>query len=372
MKFTKKNGGFTLVELIVVIAILAILAAIAVPAYSGYIQKANEAGDQQLLAAVNTAYAAACLENNEDMLTIDPVLIPLTGDVGNRKINTAADFPFKADFLTYFGDNVNSAFKTFTGHLYLAPNTGVFAPGSAAYSAAYDTVMNEYTLQIGAVNDSGFAKIGASGLLEQVDGVAGLASSLIEGDGTLTEVVMHPDYLNTLAGTLGMESGEALRKYMEENMTEEEMFDFLANSTVLNVATTMKDSAKYNETETLTMLQNANFGGLGDTLNTDPEKGLAQAALLYGMYTAFNPAGAKELNGVDDLKGLMNNEKFKAYLAEVNDEGSQAQKDYEGYKSALDIVNGAVKDSPETADQILNGTYTDPELVALLGSLIGG
>lgn len=39
----KSNGGFTLVELIVVIAILAILASVAVPAYSGYIAKAESA-----------------------------------------------------------------------------------------------------------------------------------------------------------------------------------------------------------------------------------------------------------------------------------------------------------------------------------------
>ena len=44
MKLMRKNGGFTLVELIVVIAILAILAGIAVPAYSGYIEKAKSVG----------------------------------------------------------------------------------------------------------------------------------------------------------------------------------------------------------------------------------------------------------------------------------------------------------------------------------------
>ena len=55
MNMFKSNGGFTLVELIVVIAILAILAGIAVPAYSGYIKKAEQAADLQFLSTVNTA-----------------------------------------------------------------------------------------------------------------------------------------------------------------------------------------------------------------------------------------------------------------------------------------------------------------------------
>ena len=59
MNMFKKNGGFTLVELIVVIAILAILAGVAIPAYSGYITKAQEAADTQTVAAIHTALAAA-------------------------------------------------------------------------------------------------------------------------------------------------------------------------------------------------------------------------------------------------------------------------------------------------------------------------
>ncbi len=64
----KSNGGFTLVELIVVIAILAILAGIAVPAYSGYIEKAGEAENQvkshysDVLDAANDALAEATME----------------------------------------------------------------------------------------------------------------------------------------------------------------------------------------------------------------------------------------------------------------------------------------------------------------------
>jgi len=72
MNMMKKNGGFTLVELIVVIAILAILAGVAVPAYSGYLKSANEAADMTVLDAASTAIVAATSVNgvNTDDVTI--------------------------------------------------------------------------------------------------------------------------------------------------------------------------------------------------------------------------------------------------------------------------------------------------------------
>lgn len=61
----RKNDGFTLVELIVVIAILAILAGIGVPAYSGYVEKATMAADQQLVSEVANALTLYYYDNYE-------------------------------------------------------------------------------------------------------------------------------------------------------------------------------------------------------------------------------------------------------------------------------------------------------------------
>ena len=66
MNMFKKNGGFTLVELIVVIAILAILAGVAVPVYSGYIAKAEQAADYTQLDAIKTAVFFAVAEEEPE------------------------------------------------------------------------------------------------------------------------------------------------------------------------------------------------------------------------------------------------------------------------------------------------------------------
>ena len=71
MKMLKKNGGFTLVELIIVIAILAILAGVAVPMYSGYITKANDAAVLTELDAIKTAAFALNAEDTDGVTSIE-------------------------------------------------------------------------------------------------------------------------------------------------------------------------------------------------------------------------------------------------------------------------------------------------------------
>ena len=111
MNMFKKNGGFTLVELIVVIAILAILAAVAIPAYSGYITKAQEANDMTLLDSVKTATVFAVMEK-EPSAQVSKIVVKLgatatdytvEATVGNKIYSTAAtDANLKIDISSYF------------------------------------------------------------------------------------------------------------------------------------------------------------------------------------------------------------------------------------------------------------------------------
>ena len=103
MNMFKKNGGFTLVELIVVIAILAILAGVAVPAYSGYITKAKDAAVVSELSAVLTAAQAAAVsttagsENGGEITAIEITSNSLTVNDGTSNETQLEPFYTQAD-----------------------------------------------------------------------------------------------------------------------------------------------------------------------------------------------------------------------------------------------------------------------------------
>ena len=117
MNMFKSNGGFTLVELVVVIAILAILAGVAVPAYSGYISKANQAADDAQIVVINQAIDAACAMNGK---TSADATVTVTGNavtaIAIAGDNDAAlEDKVLSDYNTFIAGNTISALKYYSG-----------------------------------------------------------------------------------------------------------------------------------------------------------------------------------------------------------------------------------------------------------------
>lgn len=105
MNMFKKNGGFTLVELIVVIAILAILAGVAVPAYNGYIKKAQDTAVITELSAIHTAAQAANATAGE----IEKIEVSSTGQtIIITGKGTALSTTFPSDFAMFYKGNVTA------------------------------------------------------------------------------------------------------------------------------------------------------------------------------------------------------------------------------------------------------------------------
>lgn len=86
----KRNGGFTLIELMIVVAIIAILSSIAYPAYTSSILKGKRAEGRAALAEL--------MQQQERYMTQRNVYLSFTNTAGTTN---PASVPFK----TYSGDN---------------------------------------------------------------------------------------------------------------------------------------------------------------------------------------------------------------------------------------------------------------------------
>ena len=328
--------GFTLVELIVVIAILAILAGVAIPVYSGYIKKANEAADLQLLEATNAAFAAACLENGLDskfvvaakLLQVDDNEKKIGGveilGVDTRYVKLGASgvsdgfamlgaHTAQLTSLSDLSDKVNTAFRTryFKGNenaefkFYESVDAIVFSGG--AFTAAKMTLtQTTYTAEqvealVETYQQSSFSEMQPIELAETVD--------------TLADALGNKDFAN-IFGTLASIGADSYSEFLNGlglvTNPSDAGFDAtaLANATALYVA----EVASQTDAATMTGRIQATLNHLGDpstgilgedgkvipgtssttiltALMQSGEDPIVMAAMLYGMSTAYLASG---------------------------------------------------------------------------------
>ena len=390
------SAGFTLVELVVVIAIIGILAGIGTVGYGGYVKKANEAADQQLLGEVNTAFAAACVENGTEIYAVnDAKLNKDTAVLSDVTIDGAVNTKIPTSYEAYLGET--NGFKVIEPkysnykHIFVDGRNNVqYAYGGGAVTISGKDAAN--------LKDSTFADskkgLGVNGLLDKVNDIASIAELLAGssegGDGALWDIWNSEGFLRYAGKAVGLTDSE-LQAAAENNwslsnnklkaalgekagklgmdVTDQDIFKkLMGNATILYAA---KDTKNIDQNEIKKLLTSGEKGvtEIQNNLKSSATMGkaLSQASLVYGMYTAYVYSGTgtpeeKASATSDPLKalGAMSDPGFQKYI-----NSDQGAKDMNAYLSSMNMINSSV-DDPQAVTKLLKSGFADPDLKALL------
>ncbi len=381
---------------------LAILAGVGAVAYRGYIKKAREAADLELLSAVNTAFQAACMD--EGMKTYPgpgEAVAQLSGKTGSKTMGSVtADGKKLASFEKYYKGNEEKQFKVYNKLSYLGDGTfagvglngTIYLDGDAIISFrdngdgtqtyTYKNGDKEYSYIVSTelldyYSNSTFAKnMKASDLLDKVDAFSYIAGKGLANDnykwafGPFKDELVAKGYISADEKDAEVLSNAAVLAVAQKTMDNRQSLADLANTWGTQKYSQSFDLSDMNGTVAnvslayalATSFANSEYG------KKDYKDGQTFAQYFEAQNKAIinEKSGLKQLTSTQSLlSAMLGSEGFREYYAACG------VNDVNGYLSTMQFINDNEQSLLDNNNVVKNKAgFSDDELGTIVDSIL--